>query len=281
MPPRALKHDRWELAQAKAFVSEPPLNTHTAATNTWPILQGSKEQILRQHPDPLRALHEGDVAAVVLRSRLAPTDAAALVRILRKSIKSPDLSPLPPSRGGRKGNTIPQSRWKARGTSLHTLGADLHYSLNHLANFPTAAEHAAYAQGYTQLVESAALVRPFARSTAGCATFRLGGALTRRLIRGQTLPILTASSVCTIRATPSLSTSTRCGRPDGMRERAARADCTNGTRRGASSRVRRRAIGSRTSRPTLYDSDTNFRRSSCCSHRGRRRRVQDRHRLPT
>ena len=157
MPPRALKHDRWELAQAKAFVSEPPLNTHTAATNTWPILQGSKEQILRQHPDPLRALHEGDVAAVVLRSRLAPTDAAALVRVLRKSIKSPDLSPLPPSRGGRKGNTIPQSRWKARGTSLHTLGADLHYSLKHQANFPTAAEHAAYAQGYTQLVESLGL----------------------------------------------------------------------------------------------------------------------------
>ena len=135
--------------------AEPRLNTHTAATNTWPILQGSRSKYYAS--TPTSAYCTGDVAAVVLRSRLAPTDAAALVRVLRKSIKSPDLSPLPPSRGGRKGNAIPQSRWKARGTSLHTLGADLHYSLKHQANFPTAAEHAAYAQGYTQLVESLGL----------------------------------------------------------------------------------------------------------------------------
>lgn len=142
----------WEKRHAAAWLREPGLAEEDLPSPAWtaPLEGRGPGDVLSQHADPLRALHEGRVPAVVLRSHMDPADAASIVRQLQR-----DLS----QQKQRAGNNLnagvgdTSDRWKRRGDSLHTLGADLHYSLKRDKKFPSGAVHARYAQHYRTIAE--------------------------------------------------------------------------------------------------------------------------------
>ena len=147
---RTPKKSEWQLRHEYAWLREPGLADEELPTPAWhrPLEGRSANDILYQHADPLRALHEGRVPAVVLRSHMDPSDAAGLVRQLQSDFARQKRQ-APPTMG--KGDAT--DRWKKRGDTLHMLGADMHYSLKRPLKFPTATKHAEYAQHYRKIGE--------------------------------------------------------------------------------------------------------------------------------
>ena len=155
-------NERWSAARERAWRDEPPISARAPTSPAyWPVLEGRRaSELFAQDSDPLKALHEGRVGAVVLRRWLPPNDAAQLVGALRASLRKPELRPLSP-RAAKQQVLQPgqpgSARWKARGQTLHTLGADMHFSLKHPDSFTSATAHARYAQSYAAIAQQLGL----------------------------------------------------------------------------------------------------------------------------
>jgi hypothetical protein len=141
----------WESYQRRTWAMEPTLVASDMPGSWDAVLEGRQaNEIFALNADPLRALHEGHVPAVVLRQHLAPDEAARLAALVKRSLTSSQAKRSSRRRGGSGPNL---DGWKKRGGTLHTLGADLHYSLKRRAHFSSLMSYLSYAKHYAGLVD--------------------------------------------------------------------------------------------------------------------------------